>query len=322
MGKGKLLTRSIGVILVLLVAGAMFLAASITTANAAAPAKKLKIGMIACLTGFFAVHDIIDANESQIAAEMINERGGITVKGEKYLVEVDVEDGKSTLDGITAAANRLVFDKGYKIILGPAGFFSGASSPVTTPNKVLDIISFCTMQPGELDASTPYTFTAYNATVGHFFGTLSFLKKHYPAVKKVVIVEPDDGAVPYLAPIFTKAMEQAGFTQVGKTISYANELQDFSPIAGRINGLSKDIDAVLQTNGLPPQVGSIIKGLKELGYKKPYFQSTNSSLQEVVRVTGKEAAKGVVINGITPNDPLNPKLMNELSKKGHDEVWA
>ena len=163
---------------------------------------------------------------------------------------------------------------------------------------------------------------AYNATVGHFFGTLSFLKKHYPAVKKVVIVEPDDGAVPYLAPIFTKAMEQAGFTQVGKTISYANELQDFSPIAGRINGLSKDIDAVLQTNGLPPQVGSIIKGLKELGYKKPYFQSTDSSLQEVVRVTGKEAAKGVVINGITPNDPLNPKLMNELSKKGHDEVWA
>ncbi|MGA2108667.1 MAG: hypothetical protein ABSH25_13600, partial [Syntrophorhabdales bacterium] len=95
MKKMRPLTRGIGGTLFLLVVGAMFLGALITDANAAAGAKKLQIGMIACLTGWFAVHDILDSNEALMAAQMINERGGINVKGEKYEVEVVIEDAKS-----------------------------------------------------------------------------------------------------------------------------------------------------------------------------------------------------------------------------------
>jgi hypothetical protein len=72
--------------------------------------------------------------------DRINEKGGITVKDERYRVEVIVEAAKIRLDGVTVAANRLVFDKGVKLILGIAGFFSTASSPVTTPNNVLNLI--------------------------------------------------------------------------------------------------------------------------------------------------------------------------------------
>ena len=42
----------------------------------------------------------------EVAAQMINERGGVTVQGQKYNIELVGEDGKSTLDGNTAAANK------------------------------------------------------------------------------------------------------------------------------------------------------------------------------------------------------------------------
>src|SRR5208337_2684429 len=132
--------------------------------------------------------DVPGAHEAQMTADMINEKGGITVKGEKYEVEVIVEDAKSTLDDVTAAANRLVFDKGVKLILGPAGFFSAASSPVTTPNNVLNIISFSTGQPGEIDKTTPFTFQAYDGTAASFIAGVNYLKAHFPKVKKVAIV--------------------------------------------------------------------------------------------------------------------------------------
>jgi branched-chain amino acid transport system substrate-binding protein len=314
MKKMRPLTRGIGGTLFLLVVGAMFLGALITDANAAAGAKKLQIGMIACLTGWFAVHDILDSNEALMAAQMINERGGINVKGEKYEVEVVIEDAKSTLDGVTAAANKLVFDKRLKLILGPAAFFAGASSPVTTPNKVLSILSFCTNQPGELDSTTPYTFMAYDATVGNTIATVAYVKKYYPAVKTMVVVHPDDGSVPYTAPIFKKALQDAGLTQVGDVIMYANEAQDLSPIAEKIN--ARGADAVLLGNGIAPHAGSLIKGLRELGNTKPFFSGAiGCSLDVAIKMAGKEAVKNVVMLAITPNDTSNPPLLNDLSKR-------
>lgn len=103
--------------------GLIFLAASSRDASAAAPAAKtLKIGALLSVTGWFTPHDGPDWHEVQIAADMINEKGGINIKGEKYKVELVLEDGKSTLDGVTVAANRLVFDDGVKFIVGPAAF--------------------------------------------------------------------------------------------------------------------------------------------------------------------------------------------------------
>ena len=92
-------TLGIGAVSILLLA-TVALTTTLVTDSQAAPAKKLTIGMIACLSGFFSPNDVPGAHEAQMTADMINERGGITVKGQKYEVEVIVEDAKSTLDGV------------------------------------------------------------------------------------------------------------------------------------------------------------------------------------------------------------------------------
>lgn len=314
MKKSRMPRGSVWAVLILLVVGVVLLGTATTDANAASQAKKLRIGMIACLTGFFAVHDVPDAEEVQFAAQMINERGGIKVKGERYDIEIVVEDGKSTLDGITAAANRLVFDKGVKLIIGPAGFFAGASSPVTTPNKVLNIISYCTNQPGEMDKNTPYTFMAFNGSAGSFFTAVDYIKKNYPNVKKVAVLIPDDGSPPYLGPIYKKALAEAGLTWVGDLVTHPNEIQDFSPVAAKVNGI-KDWDCLIIGNAIPQTAAPLIKGLRELGNKKLIMLASINPMHAIVQIAGPEATKNLIVNGIIPNDPSNPPLMNELSKR-------
>jgi branched-chain amino acid transport system substrate-binding protein len=305
MEQRRFLRSSISVTLILIFVGIVFISALSKDSNAAPPSKKLTIGMIACLTGFFSPNDVPGAHEAQMTAEMINEGGGITVKGEKYEVEVVIEDAKSTLDGVTAAANRLVFDKGVKLILGPAGFFSAASSPVTTPNKVLNIISFSTCQPGELDKTTPYTFQAYDGTAASFIAGVNYTKKYYPKIKKIAIVTADDGSPPYLTPVMKKALEAAGMTMAGDPVLFPN---------AKLNAF-KDADAIGVGLGLPNHVGAIVKGLRELGNKKLLFMGVVCPFTVVAKIAGTEAAANVLISSVTPNDPGNPRLMNEISKR-------
>ena len=302
------------VVSVLLLLGMLFLAVPSNRLLAAPAAKTLKIGALLCVTGWFTPHDGPDWHEVQVAADMINEKGGVSIKGEKYQIELVLEDGKSTLDGVTSATNRLVFDKGVKFIVGPAAFFTAAVTPITTPNKVINVSSFNTTQPGECDKNTPYSFVGYNSSVGEALASIKFFRKYYPNVRKLAFVTPDDGAIPYLTPIVKRLFAENGLTMVGEPIGYSNEATDFNPIAAKINAL-KDADGVFQLNGIAPHIAGIVKGLRNLGNKKPYGGVIPSRLDDVVAVAGAESAKDVIMCGATPDDPGNTALMNEMGKR-------
>jgi hypothetical protein len=52
--------------------------------------------------------DAVEEKNLKIVEQMLNERGGITVQGQKYNIQLVGEDGNSTLDGVSAAATKLV----------------------------------------------------------------------------------------------------------------------------------------------------------------------------------------------------------------------
>ncbi len=280
----------------------------------AADGKALNIGMLLSVTGFFSAREVPDLNETQIAADIINEKGGITVKGQKYKVALALEDCKSTMDGVTAAANRLVYDKKINLILGPTAFFAAASGPVCDPAKALRVLTWSANTPGELDSSTPYSFLGANATITEIMAASKYLKKAYPNVKKVVVTTPDDGGVPILVPIAKELLKGDGLTIVGEPAAYPNEMQDFSPIAAKLNAV-KDADAIFHINGIGPHVGGIVKGLRQLGNKKPYAAALPTSVSEVIMIAGKDAAKDVFAGSISANEPGLGPIAKEICKR-------
>ena len=278
----------------------------------------LRIGMPLSVTGFFSVREVPDMNQTKFAADIINEQGGITVRGKKYRVELILEDCKSTMDGVTASLNKLVYDKKIKFIIGPTAFFAAAAGPVCDPNKVLRVITWCVNTPAEVDSSTPYAFLGGNGSVLTSVAATKFLKKNFPHVKKVAIVTPDDGAVPYVTPIAKKLLAAQGISVVGDVIAYPNEMQDFSPIAAKLNAI-KEADAVFMQNGLVPHMGGIIKGLRELGNNKPYAGSLPARIGQVTTIAGTNAMKDVFSIAYTPNDPDMPPVAKEIIKRVVDK---
>ena len=107
MERKKTLTVVVCISLTVMLVSMLLLAAPGAAQQKTSQAKTLKIGCLLCLTGWYSVFDAVEERDLKIVAQMINEKGGLTIKDKKYNIELVGEDGKSTLDGITAAANRL-----------------------------------------------------------------------------------------------------------------------------------------------------------------------------------------------------------------------
>jgi branched-chain amino acid transport system substrate-binding protein len=283
-----------------------------TTTTPPEAVEKLQIGVIACLTGFLSTSDMSDLKIANITADLINEQGGVTVNGKKYEIELVPEDGKSTLDGVTAAANILVYDKNLKFIIGPAAFFNSAASVVTDRAKVLHVALFCTNSPGELDATTPYTFLGgSNGSVGLGYTAIKYLHENYPNVKTVALVSPDDGSQTYVAPWEKTYLQSLGITTVGETVLFPNETVDYSPIAAKLNQI-QDADAYILINGMELMAGNIVKGLRDLGNTKPFAACIPGSFANVVAITGVEGAQDVFTTGLYSDEQNLPSMTKEI----------
>jgi len=283
--------------------------------------KTLRVGMILGITGFFSVREVPDMNQGQACADMINEQGGITVNGDKYMVELVVADTKSTFDGVTAAANKLVYDEGIDLIIGPTAFFAPAAGAVCDPEKVLRMNTWVVNTPGEMDASTPYSFMAGNGSLLTTSAAAKYLKTNYPNVKTVVIVTPDDGAPPYVIPIATEILAAEGISVVGDPVIYPNETQDFSAYVAKLNAV-KEADAIFMQNGLVFQMGPLVKGLRESGNYKPYAGSLPARISQVMTIAGEAAMQDVFSIALTPGDPNMPPIAKKIISRVTAEYGA
>jgi branched-chain amino acid transport system substrate-binding protein len=286
-----------------------------------AEGKTLRVGMVLGITGFFSIREVPDLNQAQFAADIINEEGGITVNGEKYKVELVVADTKSTMDGVTAAANKLVYDEGIDLIIGPTAFFAAAAGSICDTEEVLRMITWVVHTPGEVDASTPYAFMAGNGSLLTTTAAAKYLKEAYPDVEKVSIVTPDDGAPPYVIPIATDLLAAEGITVVGDPVIYPNETQDFSAYVAQLNAI-EEADAIFMQNGLVPAMGALVKGLRESGNYKPYAGSLPARMSQVATIAGEAAMQDVFSVALTPGDPMMPSIASEIIDRVTAEYGA
>lgn len=275
-------------------------------------AQTLKIGALLSLSGFFSAIDGTEVKGLQMETNNINQQGGLTIQGQRYNIQLVTQDGQSTLDGYSAATTKLI-DDGIKFIIGPGGPFTAAANPACQANKVLHVSTMNTLTPTELDKDTTYAFLGNNGIPSMALSAIQTLKKTYPNVTQVAVVQPDDGSVPYLGPFLQKSLTNAGLQQAGQLVTYDNNTQDFSSIAIKLNGIS-DAQAYLIPSGTPPQVANIIKQLRQLGNNKPIATSVMAS--DILPIINSSSLENniVTIDQII-DAPGNPPLLNSLMKQ-------
>jgi branched-chain amino acid transport system substrate-binding protein len=321
----KLLMLS-GIILI----AAIVMASPLMVASAkAAPAeaKTLKIGALVSLTGFASASESLIWQGEQLFQDWINQKGGITIKGQKYNIQFVSEDGQSSADGAVAAATKLVHDDGVKFIVGPVmPFMVVASGTVTEPAKVLRVALYNCKTPQEYGPKTPYTFIANDCTVDFTTPDLQFLKEKFPKVKNVGVLTPDDGAPPYLEPIVKQKGAQEGLN-ILPFVLWPLDATDFTSYV--VKALAHKPDALLLINGWPIHMGAMLKAARELGFTGPAF-GCHEDPYDIATVAGPAASTNFYVHNLQVDSPAMTPMIKEIMKLGQAKygrqsptyVWA
>jgi branched-chain amino acid transport system substrate-binding protein len=310
MKRKKLLMLS-GVMLmaVILVASPLMVAFG----QAAQPkAKTLKIGALVSMTGFASASEVLIWEGIQLFEQWINEKGGITIKGQPYMIKFVAEDGQSSADGAVAAATKLVHDDGVKFLVGPVmPFMVVASGSVTEQAKVIRVALYNCYMPDEYGAKTPYTFIANDTTVDFMTPNMQYMKEAYPKAKTITVLTPDDGAPPYLKPIFTQKAKAEGL-ELLDFVTWPLDTQDFTPVT--VKALATKPDALFLINGWPIHMGSMLKVARQMGFTGPVL-ACHEDPYDIREVAGHPASTDFYTHNIAIDAPQMTPMIKEIAKR-------
>ncbi|HUD51321.1 amino acid ABC transporter substrate-binding protein [Parvibaculum sp.] len=107
-------------------------ACAMMTQAHAADADTIRLGAAVSLTGKYSSNGVYTRNGYDLAAKLINEKGGVEVGGKSYKLEIVYYDDESTPARGAQLAERLIQQDGVKYLLGPySSGLTEAMAPVT-----------------------------------------------------------------------------------------------------------------------------------------------------------------------------------------------
>jgi len=291
----------------------IFLAVAIITVPSPLNAQqKIKVGIYAALTGPFASAEIHQRDGAMLAADAINAKGGITIKGQKYLFETVTEDNKSTAEGAKTASEKLVNDHKVKFILGGTiTYICLAEAAVTEPAKVIRFVNYVGLMPGELTPKTPYTFKVGPSVPECLGPTLDYLVEKFPNVKTIALITPQDGAEVPLQPLVEKTAQKRGLKLLN-TVAWPHDTVDFYPKMTQL--LSSKPDAVFVVHAYEEALVQMVKAAREMGFKGPVAVASYENPYDVVDMAGKDITAPFWSSGWSRdvNDPNVTPEMKEV----------
>jgi branched-chain amino acid transport system substrate-binding protein len=235
-------------------------------APSAAQPQILKIGVVTSITGPIAPGLKAEYDAAKPTQDLINQMGGITINGQKYNIELTVQDDKSSPPDGVAAANRLIQD-GVKFIVAPIfPPVALAMLPICTQAKVITMAP-SQSDPAQFNKDNPYNFCAF--MLAYNTPTIyAHLQKNYPQVKSVAFISPDDPGINITFDLAVQEAQKRGLTVADKE-RFPTDTADFSSIVTKM--LAQKPDAIDLVGGLAIWSTNIINNSNEQGFSGPIF---------------------------------------------------
>jgi branched-chain amino acid transport system substrate-binding protein len=264
-------------------------------------AKTLKIGLITSITGPLAPALKSLGDAAKPAQDLMNQRGGITVHGQKYLIEMIAEDDQSSPPGGVAAANKLM-QAGVKFMIAPQfPPINMALTPITEEARVLRMKA---MGQGKEEMSPKMRYSFYgSATILNIPVCYDYLVKNYPKVKKIAFITPDDPGIKSNREATEKEAQKRGIEIVFQE-AFKVGSEDFYPILTK--ALEKKPDAIDMIVAIPLWSAGIINQSRELGFAGPVFAPMLGDIHILNAMVNPKYAHDVFHGGA---DVLSPKMM-------------
>ena len=290
----------------------VILSLTMACAKPAPEVKTLKVGVLASLTGPMSDIETMMRDGALLAMDWINDKGGVTVNGQQYMIELIVEDAKSSADGTIAGATKLVEQDKVKFIIGGITvFMHAAAAQVCEPAKVLRSVFNMTGLPEELSPDTPYLFRAMQCGGEKVPGLFDYLLESYPDVKTVACMGADEPGDRFFADIGKKEAQVHGLTMTAIEF-FPWGTEDFYPVWTKV--LATKPDAVYFAGQPINVIASELKQGRELGFKGPCFTDAPGDLYITRDIVGKTAATDFFNSSIDLSSPEMTPMLKEVEK--------
>ncbi len=247
--------------------------------------ESIRIGVNAPLTG-----DIPKVGEgTKFAAQMwledVNAAGGIEVGGEKYKVELIIEDNESKAESAVKANTKLITEEDVLAIVGPQSSKQAIPAGAKANELGTPMVSPWSTNP---DTTKDRPFVFRGCFLDPFQGPVvaKFIKEEFGFKKAAVLYDVASDYPKGLAEFFKAAWEDLnGPGSVVAYESFTTKDADFSSQLTKINSSGAE---VLFTPQYYNEVPLIVQQAHQLGWNKPIVGSDSWGSAETVKLCGKD----------------------------------
>ena len=300
--------------------------------GASAQAPTVKIGWFGPATGDSALWGQAELNTVKLMAEQYNAKGGITVGGKKYLVEIVGYDDKGDSVEAVNVAKRLISQDKVVAIVGAQG--SGEAIPVAT------IVNGAKVPLVASTATNPKVTVQDSGAVNQFMFRACFTDPYqgktaaYYAFQKLgkrkagIIMTIDDPYSTGLSDFFKQNFEKAG-GKVVVEVSYTSGEKDFRAPLTKLKAANPDLVFIPAYYN---DVALIAKQARELGIKQILLGGDGWPSENLISLAGKSLEGCMFINHLdmdgAQSKPIRDAYKAKYNKNAelnsymvHDALW-
>jgi len=247
--------------------------------------KIIKIGINAPITGDIPKVGENTKNTAKMWLEDIEKAGGIEIGGEKYPVELVVEDNEARAESAVKTNTKMITEDEVVIIIGPQSSKQAIPAGGVANSYATPMISPWSTNP-DTTKDRPYVFRG--CFLDPFQGPViaNFITEEFGFSKAAVLYDVASDYPKGLAEVFKAAWEKKhGPGSVVAFESFTTKDTDFS---SQLTKIVKSGAQVLFTPQYYNEVPLIVHQAKELGWKGPIVGSDSWGSAETVKLCGKD----------------------------------
>jgi branched-chain amino acid transport system substrate-binding protein len=297
------MTRAFSISRSALLATAIAAAGVCSFASGAASQSVLKIGVLGVMSGPAASWGLVNKYSAEATAQLINEKGGVEIGGEKYRIEIVSIDDKNDPKITVSGAERLT-SEGIRYIIGPNVDTTAASiQPVVEAKNAVSI---------------PYAFSKALYTPPHGNQILGMIASYQagPIIYKYLMENKGVKTVSFIArnesdPLTQRnegveAANKLGLKVVSSSDTYEPGTTDFFPVMSKV--VRGKPDLIVLSGVAPADAPLLIKSARELGYKGALSTETAQDIKILNEVAGRHAEGFISLGGASTPEIRSPYM--------------
>ena len=249
----------------------------------------IKMGVITSLTGPAGVYGLSTQCALDAFKGFFNDRGGLTVKGKNYKIEMVYADDKYTVGGARAAVEKLLYTDKVDFLVGSFAISTVAAwAPLAMKEKKLSVIGGPGVKP---KPEWPYLFHVSSSDDVRSLALCALVKDKF-GCKSILYVMSDNLDGKLAKELAVKQEKERGLEVKGYYLASPNTT-DFYPLLTQALKSNPDF---LYSRLVPGTAALVVKQARELGYKGRigYPIVMAGDLEKWQQISGVEASIGFI----------------------------